>query len=132
MHTLPTQPLHTDDRGTVRFVPNRLVQVLFEKAKFSNFGLNELTVLCNDDSYTEEWMQFAQLIGYSVSGFSTLSYVSDQKYNEVMIQMDSYEKELDVDPKDAIIKSQALVIESLQNTISQFKSKIGEINSLLD
>ncbi len=29
----------------------------------------------------EDWVQFAQLIGYSVSAWSTLSYVSDEDYS---------------------------------------------------
>ena len=46
-----------------------------------NCGLNELAEM---DFTTEEWCQFAQLIGYSLSGYSELNYVDNAKYNEAI------------------------------------------------
>ncbi len=37
-----------------------------------------------DASMREDWEQFAQLIGYSVSGFGTLRYVSDKAFAAAM------------------------------------------------
>lgn len=40
-------------------------------------GLNNLAKMPFSD---EDWQQLAQLIGYSVGGYSTLSYVDDEAY----------------------------------------------------
>jgi len=63
---LPFQPIKDG-----RFVPNRIVELLLET---STHGM---TSLARKDFTDEERTQFAQLIGYSVGGFCSLSYVSD-------------------------------------------------------
>jgi len=69
-HRMPIQPIENN-----RFVKNRIVSKLLET---SNLDLNDIAMM----SFTEqERIQFAQLIGYSVSGFGTLSYVDDETYN---------------------------------------------------
>lgn len=76
---LPMQPVYSDHLGTVRFVPNRIVDDLLTFASERGHDMNKIA--CKD--YTqEERMQFAQLIGYSVSGYSDLSDVSDESYEE--------------------------------------------------
>ena len=71
---MPIQPIRTDERGVQRFVPNRIVEKLLET---STLDLN--SIACMDFTQTEH-EQLAQLIGYSVSGFGSLSYVSDETY----------------------------------------------------
>ena len=66
---MPLQPI----KGR-RFVPNRIVELLLEKAPID---LNEIAEM---DFTDQERMQFAQLIGYSVGGFCELSYVDDETY----------------------------------------------------
>ena len=66
---MPLQPIENG-----RFVPNRIVQYLLEVAPI---GLNELAAM---DFSAQERMQFAQLIGYSLSGFGELGYVDDETY----------------------------------------------------
>ena len=66
---MPMQPIRNG-----RFVPNRIVQYLLEVAPI---GLNELAAM---DFSAQERMQFAQLIGYSLSGFGELGYVDDETY----------------------------------------------------
>jgi hypothetical protein len=70
----PIQPLVTDDRGTVRFKANAIVRHLLDHG---GIDMNQLASL---DFSDEDRMQFAQLIGYSVSGFGELSYVDDETY----------------------------------------------------
>jgi hypothetical protein len=66
---MPIQPIDND-----RFVPNRIVQKLLDA---SPIGMNELAGMY----FTrQERMQFAQLIGYSLSGFGELGYVDDETY----------------------------------------------------
>lgn len=74
---LPMQPVHRADDGMIRFKKNRIVRDLLDFASTRGMDMNELA--CGD--YTDqEREQFAQLIGYSISGYSELSYVSDASY----------------------------------------------------
>lgn len=68
----PIQPIEADHRGVNRFKKNKIVDFLA-----MNYGLNELTAM---DFPKEDWEQLAQLIGYSLSGFSELSYVRDETF----------------------------------------------------
>ena len=79
----PIQPIKDG-----RFVENRIVSFLLDKGPFD---LNDIAIM---DFTNEEREQFAQLIGYSVSGFSSLNYVSDDTYSaiEVMQQGESEDK----------------------------------------
>lgn len=62
----------------IRFRKNPIVDRLLEHCSSLpgslKLGLNEL---CDLGFANEDFEQFAQLIGYSVSGFNSLSYVSD-------------------------------------------------------
>jgi hypothetical protein len=68
----PMQPLRIDRNGTVRFRENAIVTFLLD---FGPFDMNALALM---DFSHEDRAQFAQLIGYSVSGFGELPYVSEQ------------------------------------------------------
>ena len=70
----PIQPLKTDKHSTVRFKENAIVRHLLD-----NGGI-DLNALAMIDFSQEDREQFAQLIGYSLSGFGELSYVSDATY----------------------------------------------------
>jgi hypothetical protein len=70
----PIQPLIKDEHGVVRFKKNSIVRTLLDAGPFD---MNKLSVM---DFSDEDRMQFAQLIGYSLSGFSELSYVDDKTY----------------------------------------------------
>lgn len=69
----PMQPILLDDNGTPRFMRNAIVEHLAQDK------LNELAKMgfCSEDR-----MQLAQLIGYSVSGYGGLSYVCSESANE--------------------------------------------------
>lgn len=70
----PIQPTETDEHGTVRFKGNAIVRFLLDSGPFN---LNDIAV---KGFSQEDQEQFAQLIGYSVSGFGDLSYVSDDTF----------------------------------------------------
>lgn len=74
----PIQPLIKGDDGIVRFKSNKMVGHLLDWAQAHGHGLNEMAIMpfSNDDR-----QQFAQLIGYSLCGFSELDYVDDDAYN---------------------------------------------------
>ena len=71
----PIQPLAKDSEGTLRFKENALIRFLLDNGK------HDLNDLASMDFSQEDREQFAQLIGYSLSGFSELSYVSDEAYH---------------------------------------------------
>lgn len=68
----PTQPLELDPNGTLRFKENKIVSHLLDH------GGMDMNYLAVQGFSQEDEEQFAQLIGYSLSGFSELSYVSDE------------------------------------------------------
>jgi hypothetical protein len=67
---MPLQPIIDG-----RFVENSIVSKLLELAPVD---LNDIGCM---NFAEQERMQFAQLIGYSVSGFGDLSYVNDETYD---------------------------------------------------
>ena len=83
--SLPMQPIIIDVDGIIRFKPNRIVQFLLDWATPRGISLTELTRMEFTD---DERTQFAQLIGYSVSGFGDLPYVSDEAYAEATAKLE--------------------------------------------
>ena len=71
----PLQPMAIDDHGTLRFQENAIVRFMADK-----IGLNELSRM---NFSASDWRQLAQLIGYSIDGYSTLSYVDDKEWSRV-------------------------------------------------
>ncbi|KKW12847.1 MAG: hypothetical protein UY48_C0008G0022 [Candidatus Gottesmanbacteria bacterium GW2011_GWB1_49_7] len=75
----PIQPLEKDTHGVLRFKRNEVVCYLLDNGPFD---LNQLAMMVFSQ---EDREQFAQLIGYSLSGFNDLlPYVSDE--TKLMIQ----------------------------------------------
>ena len=74
----PHQPLYKTEDSVHRFKPNTIVQYLLDNG---GIDLNQLAVMGFEQN---EWSQFAQLIGYSFCGWSTLSYVTDEEYEEAV------------------------------------------------
>ncbi|MCG5044305.1 hypothetical protein LZP96_09665 [Enterobacteriaceae bacterium 155047] len=77
-YKLPMQPLVIDSHGTLRFKENPIVRTLLDYATEHGYGLNEIA---REEFDAEDQMQLAQLIGYSLSGYGTLSYVTDESYD---------------------------------------------------
>lgn len=69
----PIQDVIIDPRGTPRFNENKIVSFLLENNKA---GIDMNMLACMEFS-KDDRQQFAQLIGYSVYGFSELSYADD-------------------------------------------------------
>ena len=76
----PIQPIFKDRDGLLRFKQNAIVRFLLED------GPNDMNRLSIMPFSQEDREQFAQLIGYSLSGFSELSYVSDETYERAELQ----------------------------------------------
>lgn len=74
----PIQPLALDAKEVIRFKENAMVRHLLDWAQPRGMGLNEMARM---EFSIEDREQFAQLIGYSLSGYGELSYVTDDSYN---------------------------------------------------
>jgi len=70
----PMQLLALDLDGVLRFKANAIVRFLLDAGPFD---MNQLALM---NFEPEDREQFAQLIGYSLSGYGDLSYVSDGAY----------------------------------------------------
>lgn len=77
----PIQPAAPDEYGIVRFKPNEIVNYLLYNGPF------DLNHLATKKFSLEDQEQFAQLIGYSVSGFADLSYVSPDTLDAVDVML---------------------------------------------
>ena len=93
----PIQPIEIDERGVARFKANAIVRYILD-TKLAEIthpgapvvnprtgegyhkGMLDLNKLAGMDFPREDWEQFAQLMGYSISGFGDLSYASDAVY----------------------------------------------------
>lgn len=67
----PMQPIGYDQDDVIRFKRNAIVRFLLDWASERGMTLNSLASIPFAD---EDREQFAQLIGYSVSGFGELGY----------------------------------------------------------
>lgn len=95
----PLQPIQTDEHGTERFKANAIVCYLLDNG---GIDMNQLAVLRFSQ---EDREQFAQLIGYSLSGFAELSYVSDETYRAAVAMSEgSGEQEARIAALESILK----------------------------
>jgi hypothetical protein len=82
----PMQPIVQDDHGTIRFRANAVVRSLLDRdtersRRFPKFPARSdggLNWIATQEFLPEDEEQLAQLIGYSISGYHELSYVSDE------------------------------------------------------
>jgi hypothetical protein len=70
------RPLVIANDGMVRFKPNAACRWLIDEG--GRRGLGFMNSLATVEMSAEDRMEFAQLIGYSVGGYSELSYVTDE------------------------------------------------------
>lgn len=70
----PSQPLVRDGHGKIRFKQNDIVRFLLDHGPY------DMNAIGARDFPREDRVQFAQLIGYSLDGFGTLSYVGDDDF----------------------------------------------------
>jgi len=108
----PHQPIYMDKYGTVRFKRNKIVDYLISGKVKQGIDLNDLAIM---DFPREDWEQLGQLIGYSVSGWGGLSYVSPIN----CAACDSMVENPTEDPKD-------IQIRELTNTVNNLKKALQE------
>ena len=66
----PMQPIVKAADGTIRFKQNQIISDMLELCQKHGLGLNEIAMR---DYEKDDRSQLMQLIGYSVSGYGTLS-----------------------------------------------------------
>ncbi len=98
----PIQPIETDSHGTHRFKENCIVRKLLDEG---GIDLNQISMW---DVSQDDKEQFAQLLGYSCSGYSSLSFASDEVCEVARKMVEEGESE-----KDARIKYLEGVIETV-------------------
>lgn len=72
----PIQPLSKDAHGVLRFKRNAIVCYLLDHG---GIDLNQIGAM---EFTKEDRQQFAQLIGYSLSGYGELNYVTDRAWEK--------------------------------------------------
>ena len=113
----PIQPIEKDKHGILRFKENKIVSYLLDNGKIS---LNKIAVM---DFSREDRQQFAQLIGYSLSGYSELSYVDDESYYTAE---KVYEEQ--IDGRDARISFLQELIKSTKDKLRNPMAELFEIH----
>ena len=113
----PTQPLKKDKKGVLRFKENKIISYLLNNG---GIDLNQLSVI---DFTDEDRRQFAQLIGYSLDGYSTLSYVDDLSYSVAYNLANTEKSEV-----EAKIEYMEKLINSLKNKLRVPMAKLFEVH----
>lgn len=103
----PIQPIVPDDEGVMRFKANQIVRDLLDSGPFS------MNSIAEGDYSREDRVQFAQLIGYSHSGFGDLPYVSNEDYE---VAEDMFVEGLD--ERDARIQHLEQLVGSLRRELA--------------
>lgn len=87
----PMQPVVIGADGAIRFKQNKIINDMLEFCQGHGFGLNEMAIR---DYEKDDRSQLMQLIGYSVSGYGSLSYArvkhtmrADEKANELLAEV---------------------------------------------
>lgn len=108
----PIQPVETDEHGHKRFKVNAIVRYLLDAG---GIDMNKLAIMPFSQNDRE---QFAQLIGYALSGFSELSYVRDDTYEVAarMAEAGETEKDLRIQVLEAKLTK---VREALQGLVPE-------------
>ena len=113
----PIQPLAKDERGVLRFKANAIVQHLLESHPLC--GMNKLASM---DFTDDDRQQFAQLIGYSLSGYGELqSYVDDKAYSMAAHMADG------MDERDAHIAALEQKLAEMRAAVDMMREPMARL-----
>jgi hypothetical protein len=82
------QPLIKDEDNQIRFQSNPIVRWLLDTHPFADMNVLAVTPFDQEDRE-----HFLQLIGYPLSGYSEISYVSDEAYQRAVEMADSIQND---------------------------------------
>ena len=114
----PIQPLSKDENGIIRFKSNEIVKFLL---KHGGFDMNAL--MCMDFT-VEDCEQFAQLIGYTHSGYGDLPHVSRESYDTAEHMFNEVTSELEA--RNAVLRNE------LKKVKEQLRGVASAITSMAD
>lgn len=115
----PIQPLQDDGKGVLRFKENGLVRYILDHG---GVDLNDLARL---DFTREDREQFAQLIGYSLSGYADLSYVTNETYAAAQ----ALNENLEVSALEARIAHLEGVLQTLRDGLREPLAELYECHA---
>jgi len=118
----PMQPVVKTPTGTLRFQANEIVRYLLDNGGIDMNHLALKTFPKNDRE------QFAQLIGYSLSGYGELSYVSTESYNLAERMAKSTQPDDPVSARIAELEQQnSYLREQLQTVRDRLRAPIADL-----
>lgn len=113
----PIQPLENDERGVLRFKANRIVQHLLDTHPLCDMNTLAVAGFTDDDR-----QQFAQLIGYSLNGYSELqSYVDDEAYSAAAQMADG------LDERDARIAALEQKLAEMRAAVDMMREPMARL-----
>ena len=115
----PIQNIKEDEQGVLRFVQNDVVDLMLSMLEKHGITLNELHMK-GSHIFKEDWDQFNQLIGYSVSGAPISEYIYEAAYNA---------HKQDISPEAALEKNSFEKLQKLKNNIRESIADIFEIHT---
>lgn len=99
----PMQPAIWDGQGVIRFQANPIVRFLLDWARTHGMTLNDLAALSQGQGRSkDDWAHFAQLHGYSVSGWGSLSYVTNKHWERAKAKEALLREKCPIDPANAV------------------------------
>ena len=114
----PIQPLGLDEMGTIRFKSNKIVTILLKEGPFD---MNQIAMWASEGRVSkDDQRQFAQLIGYSLTGFGDLSYMDDETYETAELMAN------DVKESDARLSYLHNLVESLKTALREPMARLFE------
>lgn len=111
----PMQPIEKDNKGVLRFKSNAIIDYLWSK------GLIDLNAIATMNFNKEDRQQLAQLLGYSLDGYSSLNYVTDQDY-ATAITMSEEPLSEDEEP----LSEDKARIQVLENMLSSLRDSLRQ------
>ena len=113
----PIQPLSTDAHGVLRFKANAIVQHLLD-----THPACDMNTLARMNFTDDDRQQFAQLIGYSLNGYSELqSYVDDEAYGTAAHMADG------MDERDGRIAALEQKIAELREAANMLREPVARL-----
>lgn len=111
----PTQPLEKDSKGIMRFKENKIITWMLDNTMLRNDSPMSMNFLAAQDFTQNDCEQFAQLVGYSLSGYSVLSYVSNDSYSIASAMIDNNNDPLRAEN------------EALRNELNELRKRVKEM-----
>ncbi len=113
----PIQPLAKDAKSVLRFKENAIVRHLLDTHPTVNMNRLAGMEFTNDDR-----QQFAQLIGYSLDGYGSLSsYVDDEAYAAAAHMADG------LDERDARIAALEQKLSEMREAVSMLREPVARL-----